>query len=66
MKTGFDTEDFRVVPGKKVDLKKWPTKVRPLYASKKQYERLLESHISQLRDLQGRLYAGTGRYRLGG
>lgn len=27
--------DFRVTPGEKVNLKKWPTKVKPFYESKK-------------------------------
>ena len=30
------TKDFRVIEGDKVDLDKWPTKVDPVYKSKKQ------------------------------
>ena len=36
------SKDFRVPPGKKLDLKKWPTRVKPIYKSKKQYHKLLE------------------------
>ncbi len=30
-------DDFRVSPGQNVNLNKWPTKVKPLYASKQRY-----------------------------
>ena len=33
----FNTKEFRVRPGEKVNLKDWPTVVKPLYQSKKQY-----------------------------
>ena len=36
------SKDFRVREGDDVDLGKWPTKVDPVYKSKKQYKRLLE------------------------
>ena len=32
------TKDFRVHEGDNVDLKKWPTKVDPVYKSKDQYK----------------------------
>jgi len=54
---------FRVPAGKEVKLKRWPTRVRPFYASKTQYARLLEEHIGELSRLQGLLYAHN-RYSL--
>ena len=54
---------FRVPVGKEVRLKKWPTRVKPFYASKAQYARLLEEHIRELSRLQGLLYAHN-RYSL--
>jgi hypothetical protein len=32
-------KEFRVAEGDSVDLKKWPTKVDPVYKSKKQYKK---------------------------
>ena len=48
---------FRVHEGQKVDLKKWPTKVSPLFKSKKEYKKLLEDHIADLSEQQNLLYA---------
>jgi PPK2 family polyphosphate:nucleotide phosphotransferase len=48
---------FRVTPGRKVKLLKWPTRVDPLYTSKKHYRDLLEEHRKELSDLQNVLYA---------
>jgi len=53
--------DFRVRAGKKVDLNKWPTKVKPLYDSKEEYARLLGEHIEKLSAQQSLLYA-SNRY----
>jgi PPK2 family polyphosphate:nucleotide phosphotransferase len=53
--------DFRVPPGKKVDLEKWPTKVKRGYDSKEEYARTLGTHIAQLSDCQELLYA-SNRY----
>ena len=55
--------DFRVKEGYKVDLDKWPTAVDPMYESKKQYQKLLASHIDELSSLQQLLYA-SNRYAL--
>jgi PPK2 family polyphosphate:nucleotide phosphotransferase len=57
----IDPRDFRVPPGKKVDLGKWPTKVRRVYRSKKDYAHLLGTHIEQLSACQELLYA-SNRY----
>jgi len=59
----IDPNDYRVRPGKKVDLSKWPTKGKPVYSSDKEYESLLREHIEKLADLQNLLYA-TNRYAL--
>ena len=48
---------FRVPPDAKVDLAKWPTRVDPVYDSKKHYEELLQSHVHDLSRLQTMLYA---------
>ncbi len=50
-------KDFRVVGRDDVDLKKWPTKVDPVYKSKNQYEELLDDHVARLSSQQQLLYA---------
>jgi PPK2 family polyphosphate:nucleotide phosphotransferase len=57
------SKDFRVPPDKKVKLKDWPTKVKPVYKSKKQYHKLLSEHVEQLSSLQ-RLHYASSRYAL--
>ena len=59
----IDTKDFRVDEGEKVNLKKWPTEVSPVYKSKEQYQQLLQEHIQQLSEMQDLLYA-SGHYAL--
>ena len=44
----INSKDFRVRPGKKFELKEWPTKVKPFFQSKKQYQKLLEKHVERL------------------
>ena len=51
------TKNFRVREGDEVDLKKWPTKVDPVYKSKDQYKKLLDEHVAQLSSQQQLLYA---------
>ena len=53
----IDTKDFRVHEGQKVKLKKWPTKVAPVYESKDQYQEILNEHIQHLSALQNLLFA---------
>jgi polyphosphate kinase 2 (PPK2 family) len=55
------SNDFRVREGDEVNLKKWPTKVEPVYKSKEQYKKLLEEHVAQLSSQQELLYA-SNRY----
>ena len=52
-------KDYRVAEGQKVDLKKWPTKVDPVYESKEQYKKLLDEHVAKLSSLQRLLYASN-------
>ena len=59
----INSDDFRVLAGEGVDLKKWPTLVKPVYKSKKQYRKLLEEHIAQLSSLQ-QLHYASNRYAL--
>ncbi|HEV2694242.1 MAG TPA: ADP-polyphosphate phosphotransferase [Verrucomicrobiae bacterium] len=53
------SDDFRVAPDKKVDLKKWPTKVRPFYKSKEHYKEILAEQKEKLSEQQGLLYANN-------
>ncbi len=48
---------FQVKPHQSIDLKNIPAKTKPLYASKEQYQDILEEHIAQLSQLQNVLYA---------
>jgi len=55
------SKDFRVHDGDTVNLKKWPTKIDPVYKSKEQYKTLLQEHVAQLSTQQELLY-GSDRY----
>jgi PPK2 family polyphosphate:nucleotide phosphotransferase len=57
----INAEDFRAREGDKVDLGKWPTKVDPVYKSKKHYNEMLEDHVEKLSELQ-RLHYASNRY----
>ena len=59
----IDSKDFRVPPGKAVDLGKWPTIVEPYYKSKKQYKELLFEHMEKLSSLQ-QLHCASNRFAL--
>jgi PPK2 family polyphosphate:nucleotide phosphotransferase len=59
----IDVSQFRVPEGKRVDLKKWPTKVKPFYDSKEHYRLLLADHVDKLAQRQDMLYAHD-RYAL--
>jgi len=52
-------KDFRVAEGDEVDLKKWPTRVDPVYKSKHQYNELLKEHVERLSKQQQLLYASN-------
>jgi PPK2 family polyphosphate:nucleotide phosphotransferase len=51
------SDDFRVNESKKIDLEKWPTRVRPSYQTSRQYKDLLAQHVEQLSAQQELLYA---------
>jgi len=59
----ISSKDFCVREGEEVILKRWPTKVEPVYKSKEQYKKLLEEHVAQLSSRQQLLYA-SNRYAL--
>jgi PPK2 family polyphosphate:nucleotide phosphotransferase len=59
----ISSKNFRVREGVAVDLKKWPTKVDPVYKSKEQYKKLLEKHVGQLSSQQ-QLHYASNRYAL--
>jgi len=59
----MDSNDFRVPAGTTVDLRKWPTRVKPVYKSKKSYHKLLQSHVEELSELQ-RLHYASNNYAL--
>ena len=57
------TKAFRVHAGDSVNLKQWPTQVKPVYESPEDYQKLLGEHIHELSHLQNLLYANN-RYAL--
>lgn len=57
----INVKDFRVPEGKKVKLDKWPTKVKPVYQSKKWYREFLEKQVGELSEQQQLQYA-SNRY----
>ena len=57
----IQSDEFRVRPGKKVKLSKWPTLVKPVYAKKRDYEKRLQAHVQELSSLQQLLYADEVR-----
>jgi len=59
----IDSKDFRVGSGKKVNLSEWPTTIKPICKSKKQYQKLLEEHVAALSSLQ-QLHYASNRYAL--
>jgi PPK2 family polyphosphate:nucleotide phosphotransferase len=63
MKTIISSKDFRVRPGEKVKLGKWPTTVKPICSTKKRYQKLLEEHVEQLTARQ-RLHYASDHYAL--
>jgi len=59
----INSKDFRVRPGEKVKLKKWPTIVKPFFKSKKRYQKLLDEHVEGMSALQ-QLHFASNRYAL--
>jgi len=59
----IDIKDFRAKENQKVELKQWPTTIKPYYKSKEDCQRMLGEHVSNLSALQDVLYADN-RYAL--
>jgi PPK2 family polyphosphate:nucleotide phosphotransferase len=59
----INPKDFRLAEGEEVDLKKWPTRIDPLYKSEAQYKKLLQRHVEQLSAMQ-QLHYSTNRHAL--
>ena len=55
------SNEFRVREGAKVNLKEWPTRVDPVYATKEEDQDLLSTHVKALSAQQEVLYA-SDRY----
>jgi PPK2 family polyphosphate:nucleotide phosphotransferase len=53
----FNIDKFSVPPDKKVNLKHWPTRVKPFYDSEQDYDAFLHEHVRKLSGLQDLLYA---------
>ncbi len=52
---------FRVPAGMQVDLKRWPTSIKPVYKSKKHYKKHLAQQVEELSALQ-QLHYASNRY----
>jgi PPK2 family polyphosphate:nucleotide phosphotransferase len=59
----INPDDFRVRASEKVNLKKWPTRVKPFYKSKEHCKEILAEHTEKLSERQNLLYA-SNRYAL--
>jgi len=59
----INPKDFRVPAGEKVNLQKWPTKVKAVYKSKKKYHKLLEAQVKALSSRQ-RLHYASNHYAM--
>ena len=59
----IDIKDFRVRENEKVNLRKWPTQIKPSYSSKKQLKKTLSHCVAEMSDLQSLLYA-SNRYAI--
>jgi len=55
----INIKDFRVAAEKKVKLDKWPTQVKPVYKSKKEYKKLLTEQVDELSEQQQLHYASN-------
>jgi hypothetical protein len=51
------SSEFRVTEGAEVDLRKWPTRIDPVYQTDAEYQKLLRKHVKALSAQQEMLYA---------
>lgn len=63
MTTNHPLNPFRVPAGVQVNLAQWPTRVEPLYDSKKSYRSMLEAKVEELSEFQ-RMHYASNRYAL--
>ena len=59
----IDIKQFRAKPGGRIKLDKWPTRVKPVYKTKKQYRSMLDKQVAELAEMQDMHYADD-RYAL--
>ena len=59
----INPKDFRLREGDKVNLRRWPTLIDPVYKSKAQYQKLLQHHVEKLSAMQ-QLHYSTNRHAL--
>jgi PPK2 family polyphosphate:nucleotide phosphotransferase len=57
MKIHIHPDDFRVHPGKSVDVSKLPTRIADIYKDKDDYEDQLKDYMDSIQELQEMLYA---------
>jgi PPK2 family polyphosphate:nucleotide phosphotransferase len=55
----INSNEFRVLEGDALSLRKWPTIIAPVYQSKAHYHQLLREQVGQLSSLQQLLYASN-------
>ena len=63
MKSKIKLKAFQVRQGRHLDLARWPTRIEPVYRSKKDYKSLLQAQVDELSELQHLHYA-SNRYAL--
>jgi PPK2 family polyphosphate:nucleotide phosphotransferase len=59
MQMKINLKDFRVREDEKINLKKWPTIIKPFYKSDSHYQLINSEHIEKLIALQSLLYASN-------
>jgi PPK2 family polyphosphate:nucleotide phosphotransferase len=55
----IDAKDFRIPPGKRMELDEWPTSVKPYFKSTEQYHEILAKHVQALGTRQDLHYASA-------
>jgi PPK2 family polyphosphate:nucleotide phosphotransferase len=55
----IDSNEYRAREGRAVKLSRWPTRVKPVYATNEEYQDLLHKHVKSLSAQQEMLYAGN-------
>jgi PPK2 family polyphosphate:nucleotide phosphotransferase len=55
----INSKKFRVREDSTVNLKKWPTRVDPVYRDEQDYENILQDHVKKLSQQQELLYASS-------